>query len=90
MGGSDDGTGQPINVIVHDGVAIKVRYQNGNLNGSFSCTTDCTGMTVSAPDADGKRTITFDDTVLHEDQSFPLPGPRTFTLKSGPIVFPAP
>jgi hypothetical protein len=43
---------------------------------------------VSLPDDLGRRTLTFTDTVLHEVQSFPLPGTRTTTLNGGPIVFP--
>ena len=88
VGGTDDSTFYPLTLTLHEGVVTRVSYSNGQVNQTFSCAADCSGVTVSAPDEDGNRIVKFDGTVLHEEQTFPLPGPRTLTLKSGELVFP--
>lgn len=77
----------PITVILRGGSVVSVRY-NSPVNQSFLCDVDCQGVTVSEPDDLGRRAVTFTATVLHEVQSFPLPGTRTATLNSGAILFP--
>lgn len=77
-------------------VEIDLRLLNGApasvnvyISGSaetFACSTDCVGIAVSPPDANGAVTVTFNNTLLHQLQSFPLPGSRTLTLTGGPIV----
>jgi hypothetical protein len=79
----------PIVIVLRGESVVSVRYNANRVNQDFSCDADCTGVTVSAPDGLGRRSVTFADTLLHEVQSFPLPGTRTVTLSSGPIVFPA-
>lgn len=77
----------PIEVMLRAGSVVSVTY-NSPVSQAFRCDADCDGVSVSLPDDLGRRTVTFTDTVLHEVQSFPLPGARTATLSSGPIVFP--
>jgi hypothetical protein len=77
----------PIEVIVRAGSVVSVTY-NSPVSQVFRCDIDCAGVMVSPPDDLGRRTLTLADTVLHEVQSFPLPGTRTATLDVGPIVFP--
>jgi hypothetical protein len=76
-----------IGVVVRGESVVSVQY-NSPVAQAFRCDADCAGVTVSAPDELGRRSVTFAGTVLHEEQSFPLPGPRTATLSGGPIVFP--
>ncbi|MEJ1964990.1 MAG: hypothetical protein WDO56_27005 [Gammaproteobacteria bacterium] len=90
FGGTEDATFSPLTITLHEGVVTNVEYRADTVSSAFQCKNDCSGVTVSAPDADGNRTVTFDGTVLHEEQSFPLPGSRTVTLRSGPIVYPPP
>jgi hypothetical protein len=78
----------PIEVIVRAGSVVSVTY-NSPVSQAFRCDADCAGVKVSPPDDLGRRTLTFTDTVLHEVQSFPLPGTRAATLNGGPIVFPS-
>ncbi len=83
----DDQSFAPVEVILRAGSVVSVTY-NSPVSQAFRCDVDCDGVTVSLPDDLGRRTVTFADTVLYEVQSFPLPGARTATLNSGPIVFP--
>jgi hypothetical protein len=85
----DDGTFAPIEIVLRAGAVVQVTY-NSPVNQQFSCSTDCTGVTVSAPNEQGHRTVTFEATTLRETQSFPLPGARTAVLSSGPLAFPGP
>jgi hypothetical protein len=82
----DNQTFASIEVILRAGSVVSVTY-NSPVSQVFRCNSDCNGVTVSPPDNLGRRTLTFAGTVLHEVQSFPLPGPWTTTLNSGPIVF---
>lgn len=84
----DDQSFAPIEVILRAGAVASVTYHSP-VNQPFRCDADCEGVTVSPPDTLGRRTVTFEGTVLHEVQSFPRPGTRTATLSSGPITFPA-
>lgn len=83
----DDQSFTPIEVIVRAGSVLSVTY-NSPVSQAFRCDVDCQGVTVSLPDALGRRTVMFTNTVLREVQSFPRPGTRTATLSSGPIAFP--
>ncbi|HEY0943587.1 MAG TPA: hypothetical protein VGE08_26110 [Steroidobacter sp.] len=85
---TEDRTLAPLQVDLRGESVLRVYYNNGMINQSFHCELDCEGVTVSPPDSLGRRTVTFDGTVLHEDQSFPRPGTRTATFTGGPIVFP--
>ncbi len=60
---------------------VEVALQ-GSTSESFKCSTDCVGVTVSGPDSSGRRTTTFDGTVLHLEQLAPVPGDRTLKLTS--------
>lgn len=84
----DDQSFAPIEVILRAGSVVSVTY-NSPVSQMFRCDVACTGVTVSLPDNLGRRSVTFAGTVLHEVQSFPLPGTRTATFTSGPVVFPA-
>lgn|GEM_PF-3367921 len=81
---------EPITIDLHAGAIVRVSYRNFQVNQRYICSIDCAGVIVSPPAADGTRTVQLDGTVLHEEQTFPLPGPRTLTLNSGDLVFPAP
>ncbi|HWK52105.1 MAG TPA: hypothetical protein VNR40_19560, partial [Steroidobacter sp.] len=83
----DDQSFAPIEVILRAGAVVRVTY-NSPVSQAFRCDADCEGVSVSLPDNLGRRSVTFAGTVLREVQSFPLPGTRTATLNSGPIVFP--
>jgi hypothetical protein len=83
----DDQSFAPIEVILRAGSVVSVTY-NSPVSQAFRCGVDCTGVTVSLPDNLGRRTVTFEGVMLHEVQSFPLPGTRSATLNGGPIAFP--
>ncbi len=83
----DDQTFSPIEVTLRGESVVTVNY-NSPVNQSFRCVDECVGVTVSPPDSLGRRTVTFENTVLYEAQSFPRPGTRTATLNSGPIEYP--
>lgn len=83
----DSQTFAPIEVIVRAGSVASVTY-GSPVSQVFRCDIDCAGVTVSPPDDLGRRTLSFEGTVLREVQSFPLPGTRTATLDAGPIAFP--
>jgi hypothetical protein len=80
-------TSSQLSVRILDGDVAGVVYSSP-VSQMFSCAADCVGVTVFGPDENGERTVTFDGTVLHEFQSFPVPGERTVTLNGGPITFP--
>ncbi|MFC4311818.1 hypothetical protein ACFPN2_22225 [Steroidobacter flavus] len=82
----DDQSFAPIEVVLRAGSVVSVTY-NTPVSQTFRCDAECQGVSVSLPDNLGRRTVTFAGTVLHEVQSFPLPGTRTATLNAGPIVF---
>jgi hypothetical protein len=84
----DDGSGRRVVILMRGGDVVSVTL-NTQLNEQLSCTATCTGITVSPPDASNNVAVTFDGTVLYEVQSFPRPGERTVTLRSGPLLFPA-
>lgn len=77
-----------LGVLLRAGNVVSVTLNTG-LNEQFRCTNTCSGITVSPPDASNTITVTFDGTLLHEGQSFPLPGERTAILSSSALVFPA-
>ena len=77
----NDDFGYSITVRVRAGVLAGVDYVSP-VNQTFRCEADCMGIAIS------DRTVTFTNTVLHEVQDFPRPGPRTATLNSGALTFP--
>jgi hypothetical protein len=84
---SDEMTGNTLSVHVLDGEVISVTYDRP-VSQQFRCDANCTGVTVTGPDENGERIVTFDGTVLYEAQWFPVPGERTATLDGGPLTFP--
>jgi hypothetical protein len=82
-----DENGLPIEILLHGGAVASVSF-NSVVSQQFRCSESCSGVAVSAPDVSGNRTVSFTGTVLHEVQSFPLPGERTATLSSEPLLFP--
>jgi hypothetical protein len=86
---TDDSFFTPIEIRLDGDQVVSVIYSSP-VSQRFLCTTNCTGVTISAPDPNGARTVTFTNTVLYEEQSFPVPGERTATLNSGALAFPAP
>jgi hypothetical protein len=82
----NDDVGYSITVHVRAGALAGVDYVSP-VNQTFRCETDCMGIALSGPDGSGNRTVTFTNTVLHEQQDFRRPGPRTATLDSGALTF---
>ncbi len=81
--------GDQIYVDLHNNVLKDVLVQLSSTGEYYACSTDCAGVTVSGPDSSGQRTVTFNGAVLHQQQSFPLPGDRTLKLTSpGMVVAP--
>jgi hypothetical protein len=86
---NDDALFTPITVFVVDGVVTRVTYSS-SVSQNYYCSGNCAGVTVSSPDADGNRTLTFANTVLYEMQNFPRPGPRNVVLSGPGLVFSPP
>ncbi len=86
--GSD--TGDQIIVNLHNDVLVEALVGLASTGEQFRCSTDCVGVTVSAADGAGQRTVSFANSALRRIQSFPLPGDRTLTLSSGGLVIPPP
>lgn len=84
----DESQFTPIAVrLTPDGDVIDVIFSS-NVGSRFICNTNCAGIDVSEPDTNGERTVTFTNTTLYEEQSFPIPGERTAVLNSAALVFP--
>jgi hypothetical protein len=83
----DELSGNTLSVRILDGAVASIVY-NSPVSQQYRCDANCIGVTVSAADANGERTVTFTGKVLYESQSFPVPGERTVTLNGGPLAFP--
>ncbi len=87
--GEDNTFGESINVLLHEGAVASVTYQYPPVQEAYSCSSDCTGVTVSK-DASGNYTLAFAGAVLHEDLIYQVYGDRTVALSSGPLPLGAP
>jgi hypothetical protein len=86
----DDVFNQVVSISLLNGGLDRLSIQPPGIGETYSCTTDCAGVTVNGPDADGQYVVSFSRTVVHRDEAFPLPSDRTLTLTSGDIVIPPP
>jgi hypothetical protein len=82
--------GDSVSVNLHDDALVEVLVSLGSTGEQFRCSTDCSGVSVSAADGTGQRTVSFAGAVLHRVQSFPLPGDRSLVLSSGDLSIPPP
>lgn len=81
--------GNAINVTLFRGAVVRVRF-DAFAGPSFVCEgAACTGVTVSAPDLAGQRTVSFSGTQLQEVGTAGVPADRTAVL-SGSFVAPPP
>lgn len=88
--GSDMGDQVSLIVRNDNGALVETLVTPGSTGEQFKCTTNCTGVTVSAPDGAGERTVTFTNSVIHRLESFPLPGDRSITVNSPAVSVPPP
>jgi hypothetical protein len=90
----DDNYFSPIDVYTDSTGKVTQVVYTSTVNESYMCLNDCSGVTVSAAASDGSRTLTFDNTVLHEalyaEPTFYLKGARTVTFDGPALSFPAP
>jgi hypothetical protein len=78
-------------LFLHNGVVVEVSAQLSSTGEYFGCkVAGCAGVTVSAPDGQGRRTVGFSNAMLHHVESFPRPGDRTLRLTGAGIVVPPP
>lgn len=81
--------GNAINVVLRAGVVVRVRFDAFG-GPSFACEgAACAGVSVSAADGAGQRTVSFSGTVLQEVGTAGLPADRTAVL-TGSFVAPPP
>ncbi|GAA0748153.1 hypothetical protein GCM10009107_17280 [Ideonella azotifigens] len=82
-----DGSVSPLNtihVVLSGNTVLKIFLQTAGDTRSFSCLADaCAGVTVSALDDQGQRTIGFNGTVLLEDPVRQIPGAGTTAVITG-------
>jgi hypothetical protein len=82
----DENFNQVVRTFLKDGVLDQVVVQVSATQETYTCSTDCAGVTVTGPDVNGDRTLMFSNTVLRHDEAIPLPSDRTLTLTSGAIT----
>jgi hypothetical protein len=82
--------GDQVVVNLHNDVLVEALLSLASTGEQFRCSTDCVGVSISAADAAGERTVSFANVSLRRVQSFPLPGDRTLSLSSGGLVLPPP
>lgn len=70
-------------------VQATVSIRNQPLGFICNGAADCAGITVSAPDSDGLRTLQFDGAVLYEALLDRIAGTRSLRLEGGPVTFDA-
>jgi hypothetical protein len=75
---------------LHNGALVEVTAQLSSTGEYFRCAGACPGVTVSAPDGQGRRTVGFSNAVLYRVESFPRPGDRTLKLTGTGLVVPPP
>ena len=85
---SDELFNQIATISLLNGAVNGVQIQPPGLSETYGCGTDCAGVTVSGPDADGSYTVSFSSTVVRKQEAFPLPSDRALTLTSGALVVP--
>lgn len=81
-----------VHVVLRGDTLLKVFLTTYADARSFSCSGDaCAGVTVSAQDAEGQRTIAFNTTLLTQDPVRQVPGPgTTATVTGGFLTLPDP
>lgn len=74
-----------VQVVLRDGMVASASFALMDVPGVFICSGGCAGITVSAPDPSGARTLRFDDALLHEQFFGPVEGPRSLSLNGGVV-----
>jgi hypothetical protein len=83
-----------IGVVVRNDQVVRIEFnESGVIPRGFTCPVACAGVTVSPPDSNGIRTVTFTNTVVNEPffvsseaNRATLTGPRSLTL-NGTLSF---
>lgn len=78
-------------LFLHNGAVVEVQAQLSTTGEYFNCkNSGCAGVSVSAPDGQGRRTVGFSNALLYHVESFPRPGDRTLQLTGAGVVIPPP